>query len=232
MTKNEYIASIMLEAAELLKNDTESLNEGMIKDRFKKLGNRFMDWATKENKDKLERRGISNNKLPNNKANEKPKSESDMLWEECKKQKDIIENQIISELEKIQLPKHTDDELKSMSEKQLIKVLVNDFRYMIKKVNSNSLIMNKCKKIVQAYQKYYNKLHNSDLSDILDNFDRFECDYISGDEIIGVIYDDGARFILDDIIRYIGEFVEDNLLGYIKFTRTGGETNGALYIDV
>ena len=89
--------------------------------------------------------------------------------------------------------------------------------------------MNKCKKIVQAYQKYYNILHNSDLSY---DFDRFECDYISGDEIIGVIHDDRARFILDDIVRYIGEFVEDNLLGYIIFTRTGGETNGALYIDV
>ena len=229
MTKNEYIASIMLEAAELLKNDNENLNEGAIKDRFKKLGNRFMDWAAKENKDKLERRGISNNKLPNNKTNEKSKSETDILWEECEKQKDIIEKQIISELEKIKLPKHTDDELKSMSEKQLIKVLVDDFRYMIKKVNSNSSIMNKCKKIVQAYQKYYNIIHNSDLSY---DFDRFECDYISGDEIIGVIHDDRARFILDDIVRYIGEFVEDNLLGYIIFTRTGGETNGALYIDV
>ena len=229
MTKNEYIASIMLEAADLLKNDTESLNEGMIKDRFKKLGNRFMDWATKENKDKLERRGISNNKLPNNKTNEKPKSESDILWKECEKQKDIYEKQIINELEKIKLPKHIDDELKPMSEKQLIKVLLNDFRYMIKKVNSNSSIMNKCKKIVQAYQKYYNKLHNSNLSD---DFDRFECDYISSDEAIGVIYDDAARFILDDIIRYIGEFVEDNLLGYIKFTCTGTETYGALYIDV
>ena len=229
MTKNEYIASIMLEAAELLKNDNENLNEGAIKDRFKKLGNRFMDWAAKENKDKLERRGISNNKLPNNKTNEKSKSETDILWKEYEKQKDIIEKQIISELKKIELPKHTDDELKSMSEKQLIKVLVNDFRYMIKKVNSNSSIMNKCKKIVQAYQKYYNILHNSDLSY---NFDRFECDYISGDEIIGVIHDDRARFILDDIVRYIGEFVEDNLLGYIIFTRTGGETNGALYIDV
>ena len=229
MTKNEYIASIMLEAAELLKNDNENLNEGAIKDRFKKLGNRFMDWAAKENKDKLERRGIFNNKLPNNKTNEKSKSETDILWEECEKQKDIIEKQIISELEKIKLPKHTDDELKSMSEKQLIKVLVDDFRYMIKKVNSNSSIMNKCKKIVQAYQKYYNIIHNSDLSY---DFDRFECDYISGDEIIGVIHDDRARFILDDIVRYIGEFVEDNLLGYIIFTRTGGETNGALYIDV
>ena len=229
MTKNEYIASIMLEAAELLKNDNENLNEGVIKDRFKKLGNRFMDWAAKENKDKLERRGISNNKLPNNKTNEKSKSETDILRKEYEKQKDIIEKQIISELKKIELPKHTDDELKSMSEKQLIKVLVDDFRYMIKKVNSNSSIMNKCKKIVQAYQKYYNILHNSDLSY---DFDRFECDYISGDEIIGVIHDDRARFILDDIVRYIGEFVEDNLLGYIIFTRTGGETNGALYIDV
>ena len=105
MTKNEYIASIMLEAAELLKNDNENLNEGAIKDRFKKLGNRFMDWAAKENKDKLERRGISNNKLPNNKTNEKSKSETDILWKEYEKQKDIIEKQIISELKKNRVTK-------------------------------------------------------------------------------------------------------------------------------
>ena len=33
-TKNEYIASIMLEAAKLLKNDNESLNEAYVKDSY------------------------------------------------------------------------------------------------------------------------------------------------------------------------------------------------------
>ena len=34
MTKNEYIASIMLEAAELLKDNVDSLNEGYVKDSY------------------------------------------------------------------------------------------------------------------------------------------------------------------------------------------------------
>ena len=158
MTKNEYIASIMLEAAELLKEDNcDSLNEntlaatgliGILSVAY--IGG--IVYMVKSGIDKYKKEKEKEKKLKHQKEREKEEEEEKRL-EKLRKQAKIRyvnntfrKNQFIESISKKTMTINNDDELREY--------ILKDIRKLINACNKSTKVK---KELKESITKFYNK---------------------------------------------------------------------------